>query len=317
MSPSQPDGPAPFLFLVGCGRSGTTLLRAMCDAHPELAVPPESHVLVTLAPRGADAFDPIDGGSLAGCLAADERFGLWGLDATTLRDVIGPAPADYPTAIRAVFRAWTEDHAGGQARYADKTPVYVLHIARLAELFPEAVFVHLVRDGRDVAASFLELGWADTIEDAALHWKLRVTRGRRAGRRLAPGRYVEVHYEDLVGEPERTLRTICAAAGLAYDGAMLDPSGSSADIVATTRHPEYHGHLTRPPTAGLRDWRRDLDVGDVARFEALAGATLGAFGYERAVPGPTLATRAAAAAHLARWQVHRVRRRLTGPTSAP
>ena len=81
---------------------------------------------------------------------------------------------------------------------------------RLAELFPEADFVHLVRDGRDVAASFLELGWAGSIEEAALHWKLRVRRGRRAGARLPAGRYHELRYEELVADPEPSLRRLCA-----------------------------------------------------------------------------------------------------------
>ena len=200
----------------------------------------------------------------------------------------------------------------GKPRYADKTPVYVLHIDRLAALFPESVFVHLVRDGRDVACSFLELGWAESIEEAALHWRRRVTAGRRAGHKLPTGRYVEMRYEDLVDSPEQALRRLCDAIDLPFDEAMLDPSERAAELVRTTAHPEYHRHLALPPTAGLRDWRRQLDGGQLDRFELLAGTTLEAFGYERVARRPSASARRDAAVHWARWQAHRVAKRITG-----
>ena len=314
MHPSRSDGPrAPFPFLVGCGRSGTTLLRAMCDAHPSLAVPPESHFVVAFAPASSGA---VDAGELAARLAASERFALWGLDEVTVRDaLVEAAPRTYADAVRAVFACYADRR--GKPRYADKTPVYVLHIDRLAALFPESVFVHLVRDGRDVACSFLELGWADSIEEAALHWRRRVTAGRRAGHKLPAGRYVEMRYEDLVDSPEQALRRMCDAAALPFDEAMLDPSAGAAELVRTTAHPEYHRHLALPPTAGLRDWRRQLDSGQLDRFELLAGTTLEAFGYERVAPRPSAAARRDAAVHWARWQAHRVSKRVSRRDERP
>ncbi len=102
MDPSRSDGRrAPFPFLVGCGRSGTTLLRAMCDAHPALAVPPESHFVVAFAPAESGA---VDVGELAARLAASERFALWGLDEATVGDaLVEAAPRTYPDAVRTVF----------------------------------------------------------------------------------------------------------------------------------------------------------------------------------------------------------------------
>ena len=193
----------------------------------------------------------------------------------------------------------------------------MLHIDRLAALFPEAVFIHLVRDGRDVACSFLELGWADSIEEAALHWRRRVTAGRRAGHKLPAGRYVEMRYEDLVEQPEPALRRLCDAVDLPFDESMVDPSAGAADLLRTTAHPEYHRHLALPPTAGLRDWRRQLDDGQLDRFELLAGSTLEAFGYERVARSPSAAARRDAAAQWARWQAHRVAKRITRRDERP
>jgi Sulfotransferase family len=294
---------SPFPFLVGCGRSGTTLLRAMCDAHPELAVPPESHFVVPLAPHGPSD-GPFDVASFVDGLYTQERFRLWELDrAAVAMEFDRSPPRSYADAVRAIFALWAA--AQGKVRYADKTPGYVLHIQVLARLFPEAVFVHLVRDGRDVASSFRDLGWAETVEEAALHWRLRVRRGQRAGRALPGHRYHELRYEDLVGDPEDVLRRLCAVIGLRFAPEMLEHHRRAAEVVRTTSHPGYHRHLVRPPTEGLRDWRRDLSAGEVARFELVAGDLLGQLGYELSGRRPSARARIGVAATQARWLIHR------------
>lgn len=296
----------PFPIIVGCGRSGTTLLRAMADAHPDLAVPPESHFVVPLADRFESAFD-VD--AFAEALTAHERFALWALGREDVARALREARIDdVAAAFRVVYRMWAAGN--DKPRYADKTPAYVLHIEQLAVLFPEAVFVHLVRDGRDVASSFLDLGWSPTIEHAALHWQLRVQRGRAAGRLLAPGRYVELRYEELVADPEPTLRRMADAIDLPFAPAMLDPSERAGGVIETTGHPDYHRHLSKPPTAGLRNWRTARSDAEVARFEILAGDTLTDFGYVRHVPDPPRSTRITARVRMARWQLHRVRQRV-------
>jgi hypothetical protein len=299
-------GRPPFPFIVGCGRSGTTLLRAMADGHPELAVPPESHFVVPMARRGSS--DHLDVGAFFDELYTYDSFQLWDLDRVGLEKALrDPPPGDYPDAVRGVFRAYAQER--GKPRYADKTPGYVLHIAVLARLFPEAVFVHVVRDGRDVASSFRELGWADSVEQAALHWRLRVRRGRQAGRALAPGRYHEVRYENLVSDPEGGLRQLCAAIELEYAPAMADSAARADEVIRTTRHPDYHRRLAGPPRPGLRDWRRELSDEELARFELIAGGTLRTFGYEPSGVRASPAVRADVYRRWAGWQLHRVRRR--------
>ncbi len=299
----------PFPFLVGCGRSGTTLLRAMCDSHPELAVPPESHFVVPLAPRaGGLGSGPFEADSFVDRLFRQERFELWELDRAAVVAEFGRSlPQSYAEAVRVVFALWAAGQ--GKERYADKTPGYVLHIAMLARLFPEAVFVHLIRDGRDVASSFRDLGWSDTIEDAALHWKLRVRRGRMAGYALPPHRYHEMRYEDLVGDAEGSLRRLCEVIGLRFTPDMLQHHRQAAEVVRTTSHPGYHRNLSRPPTAGLRDWRRDLSAAEVERFELVAGDLVGELGYEPSGLRPSVRARIEVALTQVRWQLHRAARR--------
>lgn len=296
---------APFPFFVGCGRSGTTLVRALVDAHPDMAIPPESHFVVAQAPKAGRAFDPA---ALVSALDASERFALWGLDRDAIAGAVHTVGGSYPDAVRAVFALWA--HRQGKARYGDKTPGYVVHLPVIAGLFPEAVVVHVVRDGRDVAASFVELGWAGTAEEAALHWRLRVSRGRRAGRELGPGRYHELRYEDLVADPEHSLRALCDAIDLPFSPAMVDHRAGAAEVARTTSHPEYHPHLAEPLTADLRDWRRDLEPSTLARIELVAGPVLAGLGYEPSGARPSARDRAVVASRRARWEAHRVTRRL-------
>jgi hypothetical protein len=309
---------APFPFVVGCGRSGTTLMRALLDAHPDLAVPFESYFPVWFA-RHRTRYERPEGFAVdrfVDDVVAHESFQRWGLDAarvrTSLRDA---APATYPDAVRAYYAVYA--HAHGKSRYGDKTPLFVLHIPLLAELFPEAVFVHMVRDGRNVVLSRVETAWGtDRFDFEALQWRSQIERGRADGRVLGPDRYLEVRYEDLVTDPEGQARRVCALAAVDFDPAMLTYHEHAETILDHQPFPEEHRNLTRPPTAGLRDWTAELPAPRVELFEQLAGDTLTTFGYARATTGAPPRVRARASLARARYeatmQYRRARRVLAG-----
>ncbi|MGH2967790.1 MAG: sulfotransferase family protein [Solirubrobacteraceae bacterium] len=296
----------PYVFIVGCPRSGTTLLRRIVDAHPEIAITRETHWIPELI-RDGRCVDPHGRTTreLPAVLESHPKFATLGIDHDLLERLAADARLSYPALVRALF-----DHYGaarGKRLVGDKTPGYVSEIALLHGLFPRARFVHLVRDGRDVCLS--ALGWErkaeqfrrrfPTWEDApaataALWWRWHVLHGRGAGRELGPDLYHELRYEALVAQPERECRRLCDFLGLAFDTAML----------------RFHEGRTRhepglsakrawlPPTPGLRDWRTQMPDDQVEAFEAAAGDALDVLGYARAVPTPA-ATRQPAAAALA------------------
>ena len=283
----------PFPFIVGCARSGTTLLRLMLQGHPALAIPPESYFPVRMWPGRARYLreDGFDMGRFVDDLLHHPRLprpartvrDKWDLDPLLLQERLqGVMPIDYPEAIRRIFALYAETK--GKPRYGDKTPVFVLRIPLLAELFPEAVFVHIVRDGRDVAMSLVERHWGpETLEEGAAYWAIRVREGRTSGRVLGPDRYREVRYEDLLAWPEGVLRELSPFVGLDFRQEMLSYEDHALDNVPPDER-FFHEHLSEPPTAGLRDWRRALNSEDLETFEAIAGAELSDFGYERARP---------------------------------
>jgi hypothetical protein len=234
--------------------------------------------------------------------------------------VVAENPADFADVIRGVFSAYARSR--GKARWGDKTPDYVLHIGELARLFPDARFIHVVRDGREVAAACAEYGWVPSAVSGAYFWRQRVARGTRSGRRLGPDRYLMVQLEQLIAGPEAALTRICEFLGERYESAMLEYPAT-----VESRYPSHvtrreHRHLAHPPTAGLRDWRAGLSPRHQGLVEVACGRWLGRFGYPL-VRLPTMRSRVQALVirlrdmalfsvpHRARSWLHQTTRRVT------
>lgn len=270
----------PFLFIVGSGRSGTSLLRAMFDSHPRMAIPGESYFIIEMSPSRYEGPHGFATDRFLTDLLPRDRFIRWNLPGELVGSALSASPpSDFADAIRAVYACYTSYH--GKDRYGDKTPGYVRHIPILKDLVPEARFIHIIRDGRDVAASHVEMEWGcRLIGEATYKWKKDVTRGRDAGKALGPDRYREVRYEYLVADPEAVIRPLCEFADLDFDSRMLRYFERAEEIVAPTHYPHRHDGIFRPPTPGLRDWRCSMAKVHVALVEAVAGDLLEDLGYE-------------------------------------
>jgi hypothetical protein len=276
------DRSDPF-FIVGCGRSGTTILRLMFNAHPDVTIPPESQFVARLVAswprmitgRGVDA-DAIV--ALIG-----RRLDHMEIDRDLARARLRVLRDRTPrAATEAIFAIVTE--RAGKPRWADKTPIQVEEISTIAGVFPEARFLHVIRDGRDVALSFMERPFGPRdVWDAARLWDRLVRAGVRAGAELGPERYREVRYERLVASPEETLAELCRFVDLDPRPEMLRffERGAS-DLTASER--ENHPNVSRPLTTGLRDWRTEMAPRDIEAFEAVGGPLLSELGYERRFP---------------------------------
>jgi hypothetical protein len=292
---------APPIFVVGCPRSGTTMLRLMLDAHPSLAIPPESHFIPLVARVRSRYEQPsgFDAEHMAADVMRGLRFQDWGLPEEDVRRAIRERrPATLAAAIECFFVAYADAH--GKPRWGDKTPGYSIELPLISELFPEAVFVHLIRDGRNVALSLMEVPRPPrSFAEAAQVWRYRVSKGRADGAALGERRYLELRYEALVDDPESALKQICALASLDYTPSMLDYHREDPAASVPERNWGHHRNLASPPTPGLRDWRDRMSDADQQLFEAVAGDELSALGYERRFPRVGAGVRARAAAILA------------------
>jgi len=288
----------PPLLVLGVRRSGTTLLRVMLGRHSELAIPDESYFIPQLADRHRGT---IDVGEFADDLRRLPTLRDWDVPVDEVRARLRPGMR-LGEAIAAVYETYAARH--GKRRWGDKTPMYMQRLPMLERLFPDARFVHLVRDGRDAALSFLAMPkgivtetWAHprTATEFASEWRTEVEAAHRLGRNVGPRRYHELRYEELVAGPERELRRICDFAELAYEPAMLEYA-PEVDVSAKP----HQQSLKRPPTPGLRDWRTQLSPEDVAGFEGVAGDLLRRLGYE-AGRGSTVSGALRAASYSARF----------------
>lgn len=286
-----PGGPP--LLILGVRRSGTTLLRVMLDRHSELAVPDETYFVPQLADRHlrrvrVEAF-----------LDDVRRVVDWELPLDKLRARLRDR-MPVGEAIGAVYAVYAEEQ--GKPRWGDKTPMYMQSLRLLERLFPDARYVHLIRDGRDAALSFLAMPrgimtetWMQprSTADFACQWRTEVAAARRLGARVGE-RYLEVRYEEVVDDAEGVLQRVCTLAGLEYEPAMSDYAGN-VDVSAKP----HQQRLLQPPTKGVRDWRAQMPAADVTAFERVAGDLLRELGYE-ATHAPDAAGRASVAWYQAR-----------------
>jgi len=282
--------PAP--FIVGTGRCGTTLLRLMLDAHPELAIPPETHFIPAALSACRRSLRP-----RRAFLRAATSAPFWldhGMDEGALAGRLEAVrPFNVGDALRAFYRLYSEGR--GKTRWGDKTPYYVLHMRDIQRALPEARFVHLIRDGRDVALSFKGLWFGpDSAASAAEHWVSRITAARRQAPSLAG--YLEIRYEDLVLRPEATLRRVCDFIALGWSPAVLDyhltarsrleemvqPFRAGAGrVVAPEERKAIHSLTDQPPRPDrVNVWKAEMRPSDRAAFESIAGPLLRDLGYD-------------------------------------
>jgi hypothetical protein len=306
-----------FPMFVGCGRSGTTLVRAIFDSHSQLAVAHHAQFIVTMG-RHRRRYEDVHGlrtGVFLADLFASHRFPLLQLSEDEVRHSFEEPTPSYADAVRRVLHLYAARQ--GKPRYADKTPGHVLRMGLLGELFPESRFVHVIRDGRSSWLGYRERGFGpQSLADAAFNWKGRVLRGRRAGLALGTSRYREVRYEDLVEHPEATLEPLCAFLGLVYEPEMLRYHERAETVLAGmgASGRSAFENVSRPLTKGMREWRQELSGEEQALFDAIAGDLLGELGYERTPSTATAPVKLNVARHWLEWQERRVRFQVTRVT---
>ena len=272
-------------MIVGCGRSGTTLVRAILDAHPSVAVPDETNILPRLVRdrRHYERMGYFATGLFLKGICGRHEFATWNLDPNDPRlwDAFGwRRVRTVVDAVRALYGFYAATR--GKSRYGDKTPRYADHIPLLAETWPETKFIHVVRDGRDVALSFLESRFgATTVAQAATLWKRRVTTAHEAGQSLGPRRYLEVRYEHMVEDVEATAGSLCDFLNLEFSDKMGRYFETSGAIVA--EHPDKYRNIDKPPRP-TRNWRTEMSRDDLRVFHSIAGDALEFFGYESPAP---------------------------------
>ncbi len=271
-------------FIVGTGRSGTTLLQAMLSSHPRIVIPEETHFF--------SKFDPVlrfDDPLRADQVEAYVRLCMSvphlresGISEAMLRERLGRGPNDARSLFLWVMRTLAGE-AGVGKRLGEKTPIHERHVERIRALFPGAKFVHIYRDPRDTVASLKRMPWAAgqsarRIARRCAQTYETMTRWRGT---LGDAAVCELRYERLVEETEGVLRRVCAFLGEPFDAAMLE-FHSRGDTGYQQREEAWKGGTRRPiDGSSIGRWRKDLSERDVSAVERAVGKKrLIAMGYE-------------------------------------
>ncbi len=283
----------PMPMIVGNPRSGTTLLRLMLDAHPDLAIPPETHFIPALFQLEGDRHQLRE--SFYKKLTAYPTWPDFHLDANQfVTHILTIEPFTISAGLRCFYQMYAKRL--GKSRWGDKTPDYILRLKEIQTVLPEAHFIHIIRDGRDVALSMKEMWWraGDDMEEQASNWIWRIREGRQQGQFCQ--HYLEVRYEELITNTTKVLQDICAFINLPYHSQMEDYYKSAESrlnelndfykldgtCISTREQRLYiHSLTSHPPDKSrIGRWKREMSNEDRNKYEAIAGAMLRDLGYD-------------------------------------
>lgn len=257
-------------FIVGCGRSGTSLLRSWLNTHNEIAIPLESLFLVDYL-RASDRM-PVE--TLKRFLVNEPEIREWG---------ISPVASDLEPS-RTIAEAITNLHelyvaAHGKKFWGQKTPRFVRHLPVLLKHFPKARFVHVVRDPRAVVNSLMK---SEVHRSSAFHasrrWREDVALGL-AFERSWPDKTLRLSYEAFVSNPQAVLKEVADFLGIPAAWNVREQQARGSEEYSGF-YKSIHANLDLPPsTERIEAWKRSMSEGEIRTTEAICGDLMEELGY--------------------------------------
>lgn len=272
-TPGQPFAP---IFVVGCVRSGTTLLAAILDRHSQLAVPPETWFcrgvlprLIAARARGHRDYVDLFLANIHGAELELERGEL-------LRR-FAAYPCDPPHLLRAALECYASRR--GKRRMGEKTPGHLYSAQLVLRWYPAARMVCVVRDGRDVALSLLKVPWSHSrLRAHCVAWNGAARRAIHLESAF-PTRFMTIRFEDLVAAPEESVRRIDTFAGIEFEPGQLDPTIPTG-VVPDRERPWKENALRAIDPARAGAWRQLASKEQQCEMHRVMSRMLDLFGYD-------------------------------------
>lgn len=248
-------------FIIGSGRSGTTLLRSVLQRHDDIDIPPESHGSIPNSVKKFYRYGGLDWQDLVsvvlGEFTSDPYFKVWELDlsATQMRALELPEEdRSLAKIIDLIYRGHIETHKPEASIWGDKTPFNTLRLDWIQKVFPEGKYIHMIRDGRDVVSSMLKSGRYDKINDACRRWNLALDSVVQFEQEAANS-VLSIYYEKFVRDTEMAVRDVCGFLGIEYSDGML----SNSDVYLGDDHLEHLQNVNKPITdKSVGKWKERL-----------------------------------------------------------
>jgi len=261
------------IFIGGCERSGTTLLGNMLGSHSDCVHLPEAPFLPELIflRKGYG----LSWREVRSQLLRDPRFSLWRV--TLDEDWIAES-CDVGEAIESLVELYCRKKRRSARYWVDHTPGNIEYWWRLSKVIDGSKFIHLIRDGRAVAASIKKLpDWPfASVRSIARHWLRRIGFGLAAESAMG-NVIVRVKYEDLVANPERELKRLCGWLGIGFEKEMVERKYAELSPYTIEQHKLVLGNID---TSRIAAWKVELISKEMLAFESEAGEMLAHIGYK-------------------------------------
>lgn len=269
------------IFIVGAQRSGTTLLRLILNSHPDLAVPEEGTFMMPLlrlygqTPDREINFSEFS--NILKYIRNNHQYRLWKLDKNSeeILELLRRGDRTLRAIFDELYGAYATFHSA--KKWVDKTPSFFRMIPKLIKIYPDAKFIHLIRDGRDVYLSWRNYNPSrDNIAVNAAEWRYKNARIEKSLKRIPQGNRLLVHYEDLVTKPVETTKRIFDFIGIDFRQDVLEFWRDSEKYIG-----KHHSKLIFQPISAesVGRWKEVLNENENAKFESIASDALSENGY--------------------------------------
>jgi len=274
----------PFL-IIGSGRSGNTLLRSMLATHSKIAIPPESYVLPKVIAKYY-LLNFLPWKKLVKTVIVEfekhKEFYTWDTDLSSIKeDLLSVPKKDRSLAkiVSAIYRQYIKKHFPSSKLWGDKTPLNTLYLSWINKLFPNAKYIHLIRDGRAVVNSYVKQGIYDNHGEACARWNTSIEKARKFKDKYGRDKVFEVRYEDLVVNPKKELEKICKFLDINFEQEMLEYYKISGKLGDTKLY-SHHKNVGKPLDRKLaKKWKQELSKTQRNEIEKNIGKNLKLLGY--------------------------------------
>jgi hypothetical protein len=283
----------PVFFIVGAGRSGTTLLRTVFDAHAEICIPPEGKVIMHLKSKygSVTLWNEKRINEFVEDLFEDRKFvQMWRVDKEKLKSFITKFPfeeLDFGVLIKIVYlQSASLFQKGRTVLIGDKNPFYSLYIEELIEIFPQAKFIHIIRDQRDVIVSNKKHFKRKNVAILSNYWRIYNHYIERSKIRN-PSQFLTIKYEDLANEPTNKIKELCVFLGVGFNPGMLNYHTTINEKYRPEDFPiiekMFPGLLTAIQPVTEKKWIHSLTKDELEMISYITGVMASKYRYESPV----------------------------------
>ncbi|MEC7926926.1 MAG: sulfotransferase, partial [Candidatus Neomarinimicrobiota bacterium] len=282
------------IFIVGCERSGTTVVRLILHTHPNIAIPPQTKILKKLYKRRLifrDLSKKQNRSKIAEYILSnyDKKTKLvdLGIDSHNIYQNIQSSGNSIGAVGAIIFQEYAKKHH--KLRWGDKRPYYIKYLRQLLHLFPDAQIIHIIRDPRDAVASLLSMSWwKKNLMNSILNWKEAVRRGSIMKKHLPSDQYFELRYEDFIDNPEQWIRQICGFLNEEFYPQMLQFQATAGTAIPNYKM-EWHSATKQALSAkSIGRWKNDLTRQEACIVEKITGKEMIDYGYQLSANGNSM-----------------------------